>query len=213
MRDDGRPADMFAWTRPWVPYGDDPFVWHDPSEDFPAPRAPAPANDVRPEAPVAAVAEAAAPAPSVSDEQPHVELDVWVELPAIEEKPKKSRSRRGRKAVEAAPVEPVVEAEATPIAEPAPEAVAVEAAPEPAPEAPPAKKPRARRTKAAAKAEPVAEAAPDPTPEPEPAAAPGPEPVPEPVVAAVEPPATPQPDPNEIGGPPPAPKRGWWRRG
>ena len=214
MRDDGRPADMFAWTRPWVPYGDDPFVWHDPAEDFPAPRAPAPANDTQPEAPVAAVAEAAAPAPSVSDDQPHVELDVWVELPAIEEKPKKSRSRRGRKAVEAAPVEAVeAEVEAAPVAapEPEPEAVAVESAPEPAPEAPPAKKPRARRAKAAAKAEPVVEVAPEPAPEP--AAAPEPEPVPEPVVATVEPPAKPQPDPNEIGGPPPAPKRGWWRRG
>ena len=44
MRDDGRPADMFSWTRPWVPYGDDPFVWHDPSEDFPAARAPASAQ-------------------------------------------------------------------------------------------------------------------------------------------------------------------------
>jgi ribonuclease E len=212
MRDDGRPADMFAWTRPWVPYGDDPFVWHDPAEDFPAPRGPAPANDTQPEAPVAAVAEAAAPAPSLSDDQPHVELDVWVELPAIEEKPKKSRSRRGRKAAEAAPVEAVeAEVEAAPVAAPEPEAVAVESAAEPAPEAPPAKKPRARRTKAAAKAEPVVEVAPEPAPEP--AAAPEPEPVPEPVVATVQPPAKPQPDPNEIGGPPPAPKRGWWRRG
>ncbi|MDB5457291.1 MAG: ribonuclease, partial [Caulobacter sp.] len=30
-REDGaRPADAFAWTRPRVPFGDDPFVWHDP---------------------------------------------------------------------------------------------------------------------------------------------------------------------------------------
>src|SRR5207302_6223203 len=34
MREDGRPTDAFAWTRPWVPYGDDPFVWYDPSEDM-----------------------------------------------------------------------------------------------------------------------------------------------------------------------------------
>ena len=52
LRDDGRPADIFSWTRPWVPYGEDPFVWHDPAEDFPAARAPAPiaANDEAPEA-------------------------------------------------------------------------------------------------------------------------------------------------------------------
>src|SRR5690606_14459761 len=35
MREDGRPTDAYAWVRPWVPYGDDPFVWHDPSQDIP----------------------------------------------------------------------------------------------------------------------------------------------------------------------------------
>ena len=216
MRDDGRPADMFAWTRPWVPYGDDPFVWHDPSEDFPAARAPAPtqapANDVAP-----AAVEAVAPAPSVSDDQPHVELDVWVELPAVEDKPKKTRSRRsrGRGKAEAAeaeaeapePVEvaEVVEAVAEP--EPAPEPAAAE------PEAKPAKKPRARRTKAAAAAEaaaaePAIEAAPV-----EPVAESAPEPAPEPEPAPVAAPVAREPDPNEISAPPSVPKKGWWRRG
>jgi ribonuclease E len=219
MRDDGRPADMFSWTRPWVPYGDDPFVWHDPSEDFPAARpaaAPAPANDV---APKAAAAEAAVAAPRVSDDQPDVELDVWVELPAVEEKPKKSRSRRGRgrgkadgaEAVEAIEA-PVAEAVPEVVAEPAPEpVVAAEPEPEAALEAEPApkvKKPRARRTKAAAvaEAEPV-EAVAEPAPAPEPV-----------IEAAIEPapatePVAREPDPNEIVAPPPVPKKGWWRRG
>lgn len=219
MRDDGRPADMFSWTRPWVPYGEDPFVWHDPAEDFPAARtpAPSPAND---QAPVSTVAEQAAPAPSVSEAQPEVELDVWVELPAIEEKTKKARSRRsrgrGKGEADAAEVvaEPVTEAAPAPTAEP-------EVQPEPAPEptvqaeAPPAKKPRARRTKAAAAAatEPVVEAeAPlaEPATVAEPVAEAAPEPAPAPVPA---PPAAPQLDPNEIVAPPSVPKRGWWRRG
>lgn len=223
MRDDGRPADIFSWTRPWVPYGEDPFVWHDPAEDFPATRAPAPiaAND---EAPVAEV-EAASPVLSV---QPEYDGDVWVELPAVEEKPKKARSRRGRgrgkgeseetsvEAVAETVAEVVVEVEAQPEpeAEPAPEPVAVV-------EAPPAKKPRARRTKASIAAEaaaaeaaaaapaeviaepviePVVEVAPEPAPEPEPALAPAP-------IAR-------EPDPAEISSKPaPAARKGWWRRG
>jgi ribonuclease E len=219
MRDDGRPADMFSWTRPWVPYGDDPFVWHDPSEDFSPARAPAPvpAND---RAPVPAAAETVAPAPIVSDDQPDVELDVWVELPAVDDKPKKSRSRRGRsrgKAEEAqaevadeAP-EAIVQEAAPAVAEPAPEPEAEVVAAEP--EAKPAKKPRARRTKAAVAAEAAAvepaaeavevgeavevvEAVAEPAPEPTPVA---------PVVR--------EPDPNEINAPPSVPKKGWWRRG
>ncbi|MBU2151097.1 MAG: ribonuclease E/G [Alphaproteobacteria bacterium] len=47
MREDVRPQDAFSWVRPWVPYGDDPFVWYDPSEDLK----------------IAPVAEAGAPAP------------------------------------------------------------------------------------------------------------------------------------------------------
>jgi ribonuclease E len=222
MRDDGRPADMFSWTRPWVPYGDDPFVWHDPSEDFPPVRpaasSPAPANDV---APQAAFAEAAvAAAPRVSDDQPDVDLDVWVELPALEEKPKKSRSRRGRgrskaegaEAVDAAET-PVAQAEvvqAEVVPEPAPQP-AVEATPEPEAEpeaAPKAKKPRARRTKvAAAEAAPAEAVTAEPVVESTPVVetAGEPEPAPEPVAR--------EPDPNEIVAPPPVPKKGWWRRG
>ena len=218
MRDDGRPADIFSWTRPWVPYGEDPFVWHDPAEDFPAARAPAPvaAND---EAPVAEVA-AAAPALNV---QPEYDGDVWVELPAVEDKPKKARSRRGRGRGKGESDEASVETVAETVAEaPAdvPAEVLPQAEPEAAPEpvveveAPPAKKPRARRTKAviaaeaaaaealaASPVEPVVEAAPEPAPAPEPEPAP-----PAPVVR--------EPDPAEITSKPaPAPRKGWWRRG
>jgi len=201
MRDDGRPTDVFSWTRPWVPYGDDPFVWHDPSEDIPAPRAPVAANDEA--RPVAEAAPAAA--------QPVVdgpEVDVWVELPAVEDKPKKARARRGRGRgrddaaeasveVEAPVTAPVVEVVAEPEPEPAPvvEPVIAEA---------PVKKPRARRTKAAV----AAEAAPEPVVEAVAPPAPEPEPAPAPVPVARE------PDPAEITAKPPAAARkGWWRRG
>jgi len=207
IRDDGRPQDAFSWTRPWVPYGDDPFVWHDPAEDFR--QAPAPANDRGP-APVAATPVEAV-AEAVSSTSPLVAPateaeDIWVELPAIEDKPKKSRSRRGRGRGAEAEAPVVAEAPA-----PEPEAVAeVQAEPDVAPEvaaeapAPVAKPARARRGKAAAAV------APEPEPTPVEALAPVAEAEPEPEAA---PPAPREPDPAEISAPPAAPRRGWWRRG
>src|SRR5690606_3927359 len=100
MREDGRPTDAYAWVRPWVPYGDDPFVWHDPAQDIPViVEAPAPAPAIAaaaaepPPALVEAAEEAPAPAAAVSSPEaaPEVMEDVWVELPAVEEKPKKPR--------------------------------------------------------------------------------------------------------------------------
>ena len=203
MRDDTRPQDAFSWTRPWVPYGDDPFVWFDPAEDMKpfvegaAQAAPQVAN---------AVVSPPARAAESGD-------DMWVELPAEEERPKRARRSRGRgrredgqdnagaEAVEAAEVEAVAEA---PI--PA-EVVAVEPEPEPVLEAP-AKKPRSRSRKAAAPAiEAVAEPAAETVQAPEPVltlvaeTAPGPAPAPR------------EPDPAEISAPPTAPRKGWWRRG
>jgi ribonuclease E len=201
MRDDSRPTDVFAWTRPWVPYGDDPFVWYDPAEDLK--RAPAPANDAR-EAPRVA-AEAATPAPAVAS--PHAESgdDIWVELPAVEDKPKRSRRGRGRGRgpEEAAVAQASVEAVAAP--EPAPEPVVEVVQPEPANDAPAAKKPRASRAKAKAPVlEAVAEEAPTAV------AAPEPEPAPEPAQAR----APRVPDPADISATPaPTPRKGWWRRG
>jgi ribonuclease E len=216
MRDDQRPQDAFSWVRPWVPYGDDPFVWYDPSEDLkPFVQAPAPAAHAPTAAPAA---QAAAPAPAVraaaeSDE------DIWVELPEAEDKPKRSRRGRGRgrgrgeaDAAPAAEAQAPVEAVAAPTPEPAPQPAPVVEA-----EAPAAKPKRSRSRKAA----PVAEAAEaeavaaEPQVAPEPARAPEPEPVrePEPVAAQAAPAAPRAPDPAEITGPAPAPRRGWWRRG
>ncbi|RAK69061.1 Rne/Rng family ribonuclease [Phenylobacterium kunshanense] len=205
MRDDFRPQDAFSWVRPWVPYGDDPFVWYDPSEDLKPLASPQSAAGPRSAPPAVAATESApvvlaAPATQSDD-------DIWVELPEVEEKPKRSRTRRGRgkgraddAAVEAAP-----EAVAAP-AEPEPESpVASAPGPETVDETP-AKPKRTRSRKKAAEA--PAETVEEPVAEPvatAPAVAAPAEPEPEP---------TPQlPDPNEISGPAPAPRRGWWRRG
>jgi ribonuclease E len=200
MRDDSRPTDAFAWTRPWVPYGDDPFVWYDPSEDMKS--APAPANDAGPRSgrqpPRAAEAVAPQVATSARADTDSAE-DIWVELPPAEDKPKRARRGRGRGrggdsaagSDVAEVVAPTPEREVAPEPEPAPEPVVAEA--------PPAgKKPRASRAKA--KPAVVEAVAPEPSPEP----APAPEPV------AVTPRA---PDPAEISSAPAAPRKGWWRRG
>ena len=237
MRDDGRPQDVYAWTRPWVPYGEDPFVWFDPAEDLKRAAAPAPANDARPPraepAPRAVAAEAIqAPAPAIAQlgsvsSAADDEHEIWVELPALEEKPKRarrSRSRRGEAVAEPAAMDAVAEALPQPEAEPAgPEPVAAES------DAPPAKAPRSRSR--GRKAAPAVEAAafePAPpetafeapvaeTPAPQAESA-GPEPAMsapamlEPAMAEPAPVAR-EPDPAEITAPPPAPRRGWWRRG
>ena len=209
MRDDQRPVDAYSWVRPWVPYGDDPFVWYDPSEDMRLPVQPT-------EAPAAAEAVAAPASTSAPPAASHGEEEVWVELPAPEDKPKRSRRprSRGRKgeAVEAEVAEApeAVIAETTAAEEPAP-------APEPVAETAPVKPARTRSRRAKTPVEPAAEAesAVEPPREAEPAAVAEPaaavaEPAPEPVV---EPPAPAEPDPAEITAPPSAPRRGWWRRG
>lgn len=210
MRDDIRPTDAFSWVRPWVPYGDDPFVWYDPAEDLKI--APAAPEAARPSPQI----EAQAPSPAQVARDSGGDEDIWVELPEVEEKPKRARRVRGRgrgrgesDAIEAAPVAAEVEVLPAP-PEPEPEPVEVVAVAE---EPPPAKPKRSRSRKTA----PVAEAAeavtpPEPVLEavtvPEPEQEPEPEPAPEPVAAAPS-----EPDPAEISGPAPKPRRGWWRRG
>ena len=221
LRED-RPGEAFAWVRPWVPYGDDPFVWFDLSEDQ---RMAVGEGEAQPPRAAAAVSEAAA-APEPASQAPAAaaaaDEDVWVELPEAEEKPKRRRTRSRKpkdaelaaEAADEAPAEtPEVEAAA-----PAEEAPAEAEAPAPA---------KPKRTRTRRKAEPAAEVPPAaeteaaPAAEPEAAPAPADEPV---SVAAVasEPPATPEqavepvaaaPDPAEITAPPAKPKRGWWRRG
>lgn len=216
-REEGRPQDAYAWTRPWVPYEDDPFIWFDPSQDSRRPV----------EAPAAQV-EAAPPLAAPED----LSVDIWVELPEVEaERPRRGRRSRGRGRRDDA-----VEADALTSPEDAPPAEVVAEPPsqaEPEPSAPvavaepvsetPAKPVRARRSRARS-AEPAAEAAPVTAPEPavepdvEPASVTTPEAV-EAVTAAPseptapEPPVTREPDPAEITAPPPQPRKGWWRRG
>jgi ribonuclease E len=233
MRDETRPSDMFAWVRPWVPYGEDPFVWYDPAEDL--------RRSLQPEGQAVQPARTD-PAPMVSDyaETDDVEtqaapavasqsddVDIWVELPAAEDKPKASRARsRGRRrggqgAAEddaVALAEPVIEADAAVAEAPVVEAVAPEAEPSEAVVEAPAKPKRARRPRKTDAVEAVAEAAPAEAAEvqavvtPEPASEPEPMPMPQ-LVTADATPAAPVIDPDEITDAPATPRRGWWRRG
>ena len=221
-REDGRPQDAYAWTRPWVPYDDDPFIWFDPSQDSQEPVA-----EARPQGAVQPLATSEAHS-----------ADIWVELPEAEpERARRPRRGRGRgrreegsdagaevltaQAAEIdAPEVDVPEAEAQETG--AHEAGAVEAAvPEaqalsPEAEAPveaAAKPARARRSRARAPVEAAEAVEADPVEvvsEPAQPAVQAVEPAPE-VIDPV--PATREPDPAEITAPPPKPRKGWWRRG
>ena len=180
-REDGRPQDGFSWTRPWVPYGEDAFVWHDPSEDIaPAPR-PEPVMDTPRE-----VIETRA----VSGEHD----EIWVELPATEDKPKRTRARRGRGrgTKDDAESEGPADQIAVTIPEPEPQ-IAAQIEPEPMVQSAPPKPARARRSKAASTPEPLVEH------------------VNEHVESIVETPKV--HDPAEISTASVAPRKGWWRRG
>ena len=195
-REDVRTADPYAWARIRVPHADGVYTWFDPSSVAPAPAPRPPMNDG--EAP--ARAEARTPVQAAA---PTEAGDMWVELPAAEDKPAKpGRSRRGRGRRSEEPVAAPVIEDAPVIAEAPVEAAPPAIEPEPEAEAAPAKpaaKPRRSRAKAAAATES------------EPAAV---EPVAAPVVAEAAPPAAPaEPDPAEISAPAEQPKRGWWRRG
>jgi len=211
-RDEARPGDVYAWAWPARPVGDDPYQWRGPvqaqlaaAEGEPQTAfAPEPAHQPAPafapaHEPVsveheAIATEAAEPLTTAAAEAD----DVWVELPAPEEKPRRGRTRRARGKAAAAEAEeaPALVAEAA-------------AAPQPAVPEPPALEVVAE----AAEPQPVVAAEPD---EPEApalataveAAEPEPPPAPEPLA-----PAPRAHDPNEIVAPPAAPRRGWWRRG
>ncbi len=188
MREEPRAGDVYAWSWPARPVGDDPYQWRGPvqAQLAPAP-AVAPAQVAASFEPSAAIAEDAQP--PIAENAAAV--DVWVELPATEEAPRKGRSRRGRGRAaanaEASPVEPVVTEAIEPATSGEP-AIAEEPAP--------------------VTAEVVAIADDRPVVPVETAAA-----------EAVAPPARePEPprqvlDVNEIVAPPAQPKRGWWRRG
>jgi ribonuclease E len=239
-REDGdRPAEVFAWTRPRVPFGENAFVWHDPAE--------LDGRGARPE---------------------RAERPERVEAPAVEraERPERAersergerggRRGRGRDRGERTETSDAPRADRAPA--PRVDVAELEAAPLPPPviEGPPAdvwvelppqeeapkkaRRPRGRGRKADAaeaaetSADAVAEAPVAETVENAPLVAadvevPAPAPVeveveveaapPEPVFEPVSEPepepdaATAEPDPNEISTPPEKPKRGWWRRG
>ncbi len=232
-REEVRAADPYGWVRVRVPHVDGVYGWYDPALAMPqAPRPegrPAEARDARPEGrhePRHEQRPEPAPQPvraAASPATTQAEADVWVELPALEDKPARSRRSRGRGRGRGGAADAATDvAEAAVIEAVEPEAVVeavVEAAPvveaEPAPEPAPAPAKRSRSRKKAAP-EPVADAVPD-VAEAAVVEAAQPEAVVETVVEIVpEPafePATPAaPDPNEISTPPAQPKRGWWRR-
>ncbi len=187
MREEPRAGDVYAWSWPSRPVGDDAYQWRGPVQ---AQLAPPPVSSPEP---VAASPEPvemldAALQPPIADDGASV--DVWVELPAADEAPRKGRARRGRG--RAAVAEPV---SAELPAEPALETVAAAS-----PEAEPVAELAAASEPVAVAEEPVAEVA----------AAPA-----APVLASVNEPAPPPRavDANEIVAPPATPKRGWWRRG
>ena len=221
-REDGRPQDAYAWTRPWVPYDDDPFIWFDPSQDSQEPVA-----EARPQGAVQPLATS----------ESH-SADIWVELPEAEperaRRPRRGRGRGRREEGSDAGAE-VLTAQAAEIDAPevdVPEAEAQEtgaheagtveaAAPEaqalsPEAEAPveaAAKPARARRSRARAPVEAAEAVEADPVEvvsEPAQPAVQAVEPAPE-VIDPV--PAMREPDPAEITAPPPKPRKGWWRRG
>ena len=226
-REDGRPQDAYAWTRPWVPYDDDPFIWFDPSQDSQEPAA-----EARPQG-----AEQPLATPEAHS------ADIWVELPEAEperaRRPRRGRGRGRREegsdagaedlTAQASEVDvPTAEAPETGIQETGIQETGIQetvaiyaAAPEtqvlsPEAEAPaevPEKPARARRSRARAPVEAAAAVEADPV-----------EVVSEPATPAVQEiapppevidpvPAMREPDPAEITAPPPKPRKGWWRRG
>jgi len=192
MREEPRAGDVYAWSWPSRPVGDDAYQWRGPVQAQLAPpevASPLPFA-AEPYEPVEASGEA--PQPPIADDVAGV--DVWVELPAPDEEPRKGRARRGRG--RAAAAEPVVaETSAEPVAEAPFEAEPV--------------------TAAAPRAEVVAEES-APPPEPAPPVVAELEAAPAlPVLASVDEPAPASApvDANEISAPPATPKRGWWRRG
>jgi ribonuclease E len=221
-REDGRPQDAYAWTRPWVPYDDNPFIWFDPSQDSQEP---------------AAEARLQGAVQPLATSEAH-SADIWVELPEAEpERARRPRRGRGRgrreegsdagveaQAAQAAEIEvPEGQAQETGMPETlvtetlANEASVPEAQPlSPETEAPaelPAKPARARRSRARAPVEAAEAVEADPVEvvsEPAQPAVQEVEPAPE-VIDPV--PATREPDPAEITAPPPKPRKGWWRRG
>jgi ribonuclease E len=150
MREDARPGDAYAWSWPARPVGDDAYQWRGPVAAMidgpPAAAAPSFAPDPEPLVAAMPLFEPEPTAELQADpEAAAPEADIWVELPPLEEKPKRARRGRGKSTASAeAVVETAVEAEAA-APEPPPEVLAAPeppapmalVAPEPAPPAEP----------------------------------------------------------------------------
>jgi ribonuclease E len=188
LRDEARPGDVYAWSWPARPVGDDPYQWRGPVQSQLAP----------PPAQSAIATPSRAPESAEPSLEAGPEVDVWVELPAEPEEPRTTRNRRGRgrsaqrsaTPEPAAPEPAATETAASVAAEPATvmaaEAAAVLAEPAPSPPA------NVAEPLALVAAEPAASSTPE---RPEPAVGPAPY------------------EADEIVSPPPTPRRGWWRRG
>jgi ribonuclease E len=213
-REEDRPRDGFAWARPRVPFGNDPFQWHDPAtlegggmlsiKEQAEPQVASLAT-VRPEP----VQEPVVTAPVIPDLAPAGAAsfpdEVWVELPTEPEtarKPRRSRTR-GKKAeaevvTESAegPVEPEAVASTAETLAPEPATEVLETVPEVelAPEAEVIQDGPAAAAPSIMEAE-LTSIASDPK-----------------AVFAPVPTVVSDPDPSEIQAPPEKPKRGWWRR-
>jgi ribonuclease E len=90
LRDDARPGDVYAWSWPARPIGDDPYQWRGPVQSQLAPPAePAVTPTPAPEPAHAQSSEATTGAAGP-------EVDVWIELPAEAETRRPPRNRRAR---------------------------------------------------------------------------------------------------------------------
>jgi ribonuclease E len=212
-REDDRPRDGFAWARPRVPFGNDPFQWHDPATleggamlSFKE-RAEPEVRPVQPEP----LEEQPVTAPVLPELKPPAAAafadEVWVELPTETEtarKPRRSRTR-GKKAesdnaaeLGETPVapEPAVAADTADVVPDEPESTVAEVAAEAAVtlQVPSAPSDATEVTPSIMEAE-LSSIAADPK-----------------TVFSRTPVETTEPDPAEIQAPPEKPKRGWWRR-
>jgi ribonuclease E len=123
-REDQRPGDAYAWAWPARPVGDDAYQWRGSVQALTEDRLSAPP----PEPQLQAEPD---PAPTAVD-LPAPDEEMWVELPATEEKPKRPRRARGKRSL---PVETPAVSELETEAEAAVEAEAEidEGGPPPAP--------------------------------------------------------------------------------
>ncbi|MFI4934452.1 MAG: ribonuclease E/G [Caulobacterales bacterium] len=159
MREEPRAGDVYAWAWPARPVGDDAYQWRGPVQSAPpepqptaavVALAPAPAPDAR-STPYPDLGQPAAEPLLVAEETlmvaeaPAPAEEIWVELPAEDEKPKRVRRGRSKAAAsEPAPVEPAPAPQPAPVlkvVEETPTPLEIQPEPAPAPQPPPEPEP------------------------------------------------------------------------